>query len=373
MTAKAHGLDEECQLILDASGLTEDQIKLPQIGSPIDAPRIVVKTHNANWPVKSASHSYFEKALMGEVEGLEDGSGSAADAFGDEDEFGGDEPAPQNGLKGEENEDEGEGWDMGDDINVEVDAELADVEGVEIGAGSSEADIWTRNSPIAADHVAGGSFESAMQLLNRQVGAVNFEPLKPRFLEIYQSLRTYLPATAGLPPLVNYIRRTIEETDSRKVLPIIPRDIESIATVDLQDGYAAMRNNKLDDGVKIFKRILHSLLVNAVSTQSQVIEAKKIINSAGEYAIAMAIELERRALGEEGEENIKRSLQLSANFTIPKLEVTHRQLALIAAVKFAMKHKNYSSAISFANRIIANGGLPKIVDQVWSSPPFSLA
>ena len=370
MTAKAHGLDDECKLILDASGLSEDQVTLPSIGKPLDLPRIVVPTHNANWPVKAASHSFFEKALLGEVEGIEDTGAPTTNGFSNLDAVEDDVAVQQNGHRGEEEED-GEGWDMGDDLNVEVESELVDVETAEIGPGGSEADIWARNSPIAADHVAGGSFETAMQLLNRQIGAVHFEPLKPRFLEIYQASKTYLPASAGLPPLINYVRRTVDQTDTRKILPIIPRDLEAIATIDLQEGYSAMRANKLDDGLRTFRRILHSLMVNAVSTQQQVSEAKKIITSAAEYAIAMSIELERRSIGTDGDENLKRSLELSAYFTIPKLEVAHRQLALMAAMKLAAGSKNFSSALSFANRMIANGGSPRLLEQVLlSSYPF---
>ena len=364
MTAKAHGLDDECKLILDASGLTEGQVTLPSIGSPLALPRIIAPTYKENWPVKTASHSVFEKALLGEVDGMQDTSAPTTNGFGDMGVVEDGDTVQQNGHRGEEEEDEAAGWDMGDDINVEVEPDMADLGSPEVGTGSSEADNWARNSPIAADHAAGGSFDTAMQLLNRQVGAVNFEPLKSRFLEIYQASKTYLPASAGLPPLVNYVRRTVEETDARKVLPIVPRDLETIANVDLQDGYNAMKSNKLEDGLRVFKRILHSLMVNAVATQQQVSEAKKIISSASEYAIAMSLELERRRTGTEGEVSLKRSLELSAYFTIPKLEVAHRQLALMAAMKLAATNKNFSSALSFANRMIANGGLPKLLEQV---------
>lgn len=369
MTAKSHGLDEECQSILDASGLTEDQISLPDVGQPLQPPKRIIPTHTANWPVKAASHSFFEKALLGEVGGADDDAIPASNGFDhDVDGVDKDETNARNGQLDEEEDEDAGGWDMGDDINVEAESDFVNVESSEAGAGSSEAELWARNSPIAADHVAGGSFETAMQLLNRQVGAVNFTPLKPRFLELYQASKTYLPASVGLPPLINYVRRTVEETDSRKVLPIIPRDLESIANVDLQEGYGAMRSNKLDEGLKTFKRILHSLLVNAVSTQQQVNEAKKIISTATEYAIAMALELERRGLSSEGEANLKRSLELSAYFTISKLEVAHRQLALMAAMKFAFANKNFSSALSFANRMIANGGSAKLLDQVNPQP-----
>ncbi|KAI4251891.1 MAG: hypothetical protein LQ352_004597 [Teloschistes flavicans] len=358
-TAKTHGLEEECQQILDATGLTEEQMELPQIGKSLTTPTPVALTHKANWPVKATSHSFFEKALLGEV-GAVDEDAPVTNGFDHPD--GAPEDEVKQGALGEEEEEDAAGWDMGEDINVEADSDFVNVDTAEAGAGSSEAEMWARNSPIAADHAAAGSFETAMQLLNRQVGAVNFVPLKPRFLEIYQASRTFLPATAGLPPLANYVRRTTDETDARKVLPIIPRDVESIANVDLQEGYSAMRSNKLEDGLNTFKRILHSLLLNAVNSQQQVAEAKKIISTATEYATAMAVELERRALPTD-DENLKRSLELSAYFTIPKLEVAHRQLALMAAMKFAFSNKNLSSALSFANRMLANGGSAKLLDQ----------
>lgn len=254
--------------------MTEEQISLPQLGSPLTPPKPVVPTYKANWPVKSTSSSVFEKALMGQVDAIEDEE-PATNGYGEEDLLG-DEPsnAAAAGL-GEEDEDEdAAGWDMGDDVEVEADNDFVNVESVEGGAGSSEADMWSRNSPIAADHVAAGSFDTAMQLLNRQVGAVNFAPLEWRFQEIYQATRTYLPANPGLPPIVNYIRRTVDETDSRKVLPLIPRDLESITTTELQNGRNQMKSNKLDDGVKTFKKILHVLLVNAVASQQEVLEVR---------------------------------------------------------------------------------------------------
>ncbi|KAH6614710.1 coatomer WD associated region-domain-containing protein [Chaetomium sp. MPI-SDFR-AT-0129] len=362
-TAKAHCLEEECQSILEATGLTEDQLNLPTFGQPLTPPKPVVPTHEANWPTKATSQSVFEMALLGQVEGLSlEDEPAAAKADGEED------GAAREGALAEDEDEDGTGWDMGDDIVPEVEEGFVNVESADAGgAGSSEADLWARNSPLAVDHVAGGSFETAMQLLNRQVGAVNFAPLKPRFLEIYQASKTYLPASAGLPPLVNYVRRTIEESDPRKVLPIIPRDLEYLASNDLQRGYDAMKANKLEDGLQIFRSILHSVLINAVGSDSEVNEARKLISSASEYTVAMSIELARRALGAPNTVNAdpalqKRSLELSAYFTIPKIEVPHRQLALLNAMKLALTSKNYNSALSFANRILANGGAAKILE-----------
>ncbi|KAJ5820115.1 hypothetical protein N7474_005706 [Penicillium riverlandense] len=358
LTAKSHGMTEEAESILEACGLTEDQINLPQVEEALKVAHPIVPTFKNNWPVKTAGHSSFEKALLGEVGAGDEEAG--ADGFDIEEE---EQEAVLARDTLEDEEEDASGWDMGDDVNVEEDVDFVNVESTDAGAGGSEADLWARNSPLAADHVAAGSFDTAMQLLNRQVGAVNFAPLKQRFLEVYKASKTYLPASAGLPSLVNYVRRTVDETESRKVLPIIPRDLEYVATVALQEGYATMRANKLEDGVGIFKDILHTLLVNTVSSEEGVEQAKKIIASAREYILAMSIELEHRALGTDDEADLKRKLELSAYFTIPKLEVAHRQLALMAAMKFAFTNKNYASALSFANRMLANGGSAKLLDQ----------
>lgn len=343
---------------------------MPTLTEPPSPPKPVVPTYKANWPTKASSQSIFEKALLGQVEGLslEDDPAGSNNLLDDGIED--DSAAKRNGGLIEEDDEDAAGWDMGDDDVPEADSDFVNVDSADAGgAGSSEADIWARNSPLAVDHIAGGSFESAMQLLNRQVGAVNFAPLKPRFMEVYQASKTFLPASSGLPPLINYVRRTLDETDPRKVLPIVPRDLEHLATNDLQKGYDSMKANKLEDGISLFKGILHTILINAVTSEGEVAEAKKLITSASEYAVAMGIELTRRRLGapdtlSQDPEKLKRSLELSAYFTIPKIEVPHRQLALLSAMQLAVRNKNYNSALSFANRIIANGGGSKIIENV---------
>lgn len=268
MTAKSHGLEDECQSILEASGLTEDQVSMPTMGKPLTPPKPIVPTFRSNWPTKATSTTVFEDALLGQGED----EVPATNGFAEEPELLAD--AEQNGdFAAEEEVEDAAGWDMGDDVPVEPEeGDFVHVEGPESGVGSSEADIWSRTSPIAADHVAGGSFESAMQLLSRQVGAVNFEPLKPRFEEIYQASRTFLPANASMPPLINYVRRTVDEIDPRRIQPIIPRNLEYVSSTEVTAGKKAMQGNKLEDGVKAFKDILHLLLVNAVDSQSEVAE-----------------------------------------------------------------------------------------------------
>ncbi|CAK4031750.1 Coatomer, alpha subunit [Lecanosticta acicola] len=359
LTAKSHGLEDECQAILEASGLTEDQITLPKLGKPVSPPKVVAPTFKANWPTRSTGASSFEKALM---TGGDEAVAPDTNGYAEEELLAEEELAPTGALIDGEDDDAAAGWDMGDDAVPEVEDDFVNVESAEAGAGSSEADLWARNSPLAADHAAAGSFDTAMNLLNRQVGAVNFKPLEDRFMEIYQATRTYLPANSGMPPLVNYVRRTLNETDSRKLLPLIPRDLESVQATELTTGKNAMKANKLEDGVVAFKTALQLLMVNAVSSQSQAHEAQAAVKQAAQYVLAMSIELERRKmvggatdLSSYPEDDRKRALELSAYFTIPDMEPQHQTLALFSAMNFANKNKQLGSVLNFANALIEKG------------------
>lgn len=374
LTAKANGLDDQCEEILEACGMSEDAVNLPSLGTHVDLPKAVAPTFQQNWPKRPTGASSFEKALLtdGEDAAIPETNGHAdGDLLGDE-------SSGENGVFEDAEDDEAAaGWDIEDVTVAEVEDDFVNVEATEAGAGSSEADLWTRNSPLAADHAAGGSFDTAMNLLNRQIGAVNFATLEDRFMEIYQGTRTYLPANSGMPPIVNYVRRTLNETDSRKVLPLIPRDLESVHVGELAAGKNAMKANKLDEGVMTFKRVLLLLMVNAVTSKSQVEEAQAAIHSAAQYVLAMSIELERRKLvGKEtdlssfSDDIKKRSLELSAYFTVPGMDSLHQTLALFSAMNLANKNKQLGSALGFANALIERGTNAKFKETV--SPPWAL-
>ena len=85
----------------------------------------------------------------------------------------------------------------------------------------------------------------------------------------------------------------------------------------------------------------------------------------------MSIELERRKLaGNTTDLNSleddakKRILELSAYFTVPAMDPAHVTLALYTAMNFANKNKQFSSALSFANRLIEVGTNTKFKENV---------
>ena len=138
--------------------------------SNLSPPPIVTSTASLNWPSVSTGENFFDRALAdGKLEGgIEpayangDVAGAAAssalDAWAREEEVH-DEIDPE------------EGWELdadGEELRLEHGDEVAVEEDEELGAGAtpgvSEAELWVRNSPLGVDHVAAGSFESAMQV-----------------------------------------------------------------------------------------------------------------------------------------------------------------------------------------------------------------
>jgi coatomer subunit alpha len=72
-------------------------------------------------------------------------------------------------------EEQGDGaWDLEGEEDQFVDADGEDLPGdVDLTPGAShgmsDPEFWVRNSPFAADHIAAGSFETAMQVGHRHL------------------------------------------------------------------------------------------------------------------------------------------------------------------------------------------------------------
>lgn len=167
LTAKTNGLDELALEILEVAGLSEADIDdVPSFGtSSLKPPPVVNKTTDINWPTINVGENYFEKALAnGALEGGEsyvngiDGAAAGSSAL---DDWAKDEEV-QEDIPPEEG-----GWDLDADAEEAEEEEEPEPE-EELGAGAtpgvSETVLWVRNSPFTGDHVAAGSFETAVQV-----------------------------------------------------------------------------------------------------------------------------------------------------------------------------------------------------------------
>jgi len=157
------------------------------------------------------------------------------------------------------------------------------VEDEDLGAGATpgvtEPELWVRNSPFAADHVAAGSFDSAMQvgsqlisglhqtlmltiskqLLNRQLGVVHFSALRPLFLSIYRSSHTYLSPLPSLPPAISS-----RSSQYGRIFPVacVTCRCEDFAVrrSELAEGYRFVSGNKLAEAQTLFRSVLQAFV-----------------------------------------------------------------------------------------------------------------
>lgn len=163
-----------------SAGLTaEDITDLPATGQLLKPPTPIIRQHDSNWPLLTVSRSFFDSAftntdnnpLAAPLTLAEDIDEIGGDWGGDDDlGFNVDgEKVDDHRVEGEVLE-EGSGWDIDVDLNVQLDKEIAangsQDEFIPPTSGTNESELWVHNSPLAADHVAAGSFETAMQVEN---------------------------------------------------------------------------------------------------------------------------------------------------------------------------------------------------------------
>jgi coatomer protein complex subunit alpha (xenin) len=110
------------------------------------------------------------------------------------------------------------------------------------------------------------------QLLNRQLGVVNFTLLKPLFLSIYRSSHIYLSPVASLPPLQLHVRRNTTESSLGRVLPVAARSLQSVRS-ELTEGYRFVSGNRLVEAQATFRSVLNALLLVVLSSDD---EAKQV-------------------------------------------------------------------------------------------------
>lgn len=335
--AKSNGLDDLAQEILQNANIDEAAIELPEtfeasaLPSP---PQVPVE----NWPLKPSELSFFESATLGGLEELtvEDNGDEAIvqESFVDDD-------------VDEQVEDEG-GWGLDDDLDIGEDEIVAEslVSNTDIAA-DGEISNWLRNAKTAADYIAAGAFEQGASMLNKQLGIVNFEPLRSRFFQVYESNKVFLAGIDELPAMKDYIRADNDEADPHKIGPFIP-GFDNLED-QLSNGFKLFKANNLPEAIQVFRDIIYTIAVIKVSDEDQQTKCEEILDLCREYILGLTIELNRREIENT---DIKRNLELAAYFTRTNLQNPHKVNALQVAMHQCYKHKNYSSASYFAGELL---------------------
>jgi coatomer protein complex subunit alpha (xenin) len=200
-----------------------------------------------------------------------------------------------------------------------------------------------------------------VKLLNRQVGAVNFAPLKELFLSVWTSAQAYVSCNDYLPALSFAIHRNPEETGRNQILPFIPIKLETVFS-KVQDGFAFTTAGKIEDALMTFKNAMNLILLTIVNSPSEVDELHKLLKQCQEYALGLSMEMEKRGI--DSNANPKRALELASYFAHCQLQPEHLMIILRQAMVLSFKLRNYATAYIFANRLMGLNPAPQIAQQV---------
>jgi len=356
-TAKVHGLTEVAEELEKQLGENVPDIPSEDKSSLLMPPTPILQENN--WPLLVVSKGFFEGAIAEPVAGGDMDDEGEAGAWGDDLAI----VEPEEGLNGEAimvDEDRGDGdeeggWEM-EDLDLPTDVHVPEVATesayfVAPNPGVPRSQNWTQNSSLAGEHAAAGSFDSAMRLLNRQLGIQNFAPLKSIFLDLHLASQSLLPTLISSPVLPLFLERgwTDSAPINSKGSPAI---LAKLSTLEdkLKAAYKAVTEGKFTEALRLFQDILHTIPVVVVDSRKEVDDVKELLGIAKEYTIALRIELNRRepALRDD----LLRQTELAAYFTHCQLQPTHLKLSLNSAMSIAYKAKNYNTAASFARRLL---------------------
>mmetsp|Transcript_3323 Transcript_3323/g.4566 ORF Transcript_3323/g.4566 Transcript_3323/m.4566 type:complete len:1271 (+) Transcript_3323:103-3915(+) len=371
LTATAHGLTEQAEA-LQVKLVAANNNEMPAMPSGVtplllQPPIPIMKLHESNWPLLTVQKGYFDGPI-------EDEKKSTLSDLGVDEEFKPSGNWDDNILLDDEDEDKANlGLDTEEpssgapeksewDLDLDIGGELPDID---VGPtskqdksfvimpqpGPSFAQIWCGNSTLPADHVAAGSFESAMKLLNQQIGAVNFAPLKSNFLSLYSGARVSVGGIPSIPSVTLPVQRTGSEVGPRGGLPQLAITLQSVIENKLKPAYKATTAGKFGEALQLFLATLHSIPLLVVDSKKEVSEAKEMLGICREYVTGLRMELQRKDLATANGDPIKQA-ELAAYFTHCNLQAVHIMLSLRSAMNCCYKIKNYQTAAAFARRLI---------------------
>jgi coatomer protein complex subunit alpha (xenin) len=361
--AKVHGLEDVVERL--AAELGDDIPSFPKGKEPSLLMPPAPIMCGGDWPLLRVMKGIFEGGLDNMVRGgADEDEEEAADGdWGEEldmvDAVGlqnGDVTAIlEDGEAAEENEEEEGGWDLEDlELPPEADTPRASVSArssvfVAPTPGMPVSQIWIQRSSLAAEHAAAGNFDTAMRLLNRQLGIKNFVPLKPMFLDLHSGSHTYLRAFSSTPVISLAVERGWNKSASPNVRgpPALVFNFSQLEE-KLKAGYKATTAGKFTEALKLFLSILHTIPLIVVDSRREVDEVKELIIIVKEYVLGLQMELKRR----EMKDNPVRQQELAAYFTHCNLQAPHLRLALQNAMTVCFKNKNLATAANFARRLL---------------------
>uniref|UniRef100_A0A0R0H183 Coatomer subunit alpha n=1 Tax=Glycine max TaxID=3847 RepID=A0A0R0H183_SOYBN len=361
ITASVHGLHDVAERLAAELGDNVPSVPEGKVQSLLMPPSPVVC--GGDWPLLRVMRGIFEGGFNNTDRDADDEEYEAADGdwveeldMVDVDGLqNGDVAAILDGVEVAEDDDEEGGWELEDlELPPEADTPKVSVSSqssvfVAPAPGMAVGQIWIQRSSLAADHVAAGNFDTAMRLLNRQLGIRNFAPLKSMFLDLHTGSHSYLRAFSSAPVVSIAVERGWTESSSPNVRgpPALPFRLSQLDE-KLKVGYKSTTAGKFTDALRTFVNILHTIPLIVVESRREVDELKELIIIVKEYVLGLQMELKRREI----KDNPARQQELAAYFTHSNLQTPHLRLALLNAMTVCYKAKNLATAANFARRLL---------------------
>lgn len=363
LTAATHGLAADEARLRDL--LNASRIPLPEVdarASLLQPPTPIYR--GENWPllaVAKSSLSDLDGGSSSGVAGIKDdgsdeGDGPAGEWGGDDDDLFADEedgkkeeaPKKKEGTKeGAWDEDE---LDISDDEEVAPTKVAAAVKGSKASgtiytAGTSAQAAWISDSSLSADHFAAGSVDSALQLLHRQIAAVNVSVLRQNAMGTFLSSSAFLPGLPLTPPSkIPLFRESVKEQS--KPMPSVCVKIPPLLEA-LKQAYRSFTSGQFSECKSSLDSIFQAIPLVVTPSRTASNDIKELLEVCREYITAIRV---KNTIGETKE--VVRSLELAAYFTHCNLQPSHLMLALKSAMASAFKAKNFVNAASFARRLL---------------------
>lgn len=301
-------------------------------------------------------------------EGAGDGWGADADIGLDDDD---DDDDMKDALETHEGDNEGPGWDVGDEdleLPEEIAAKMASVSISNDGnyevpnRGPTHTQYWANNTNLVADHLRAGSFESAFRLLNDQVGVIEFKPYKDLFQQFFIGARTSYSALPNLDPLFGHPQRNWKEASIKKAHPSVYIKLNDLIQ-RLQACYQLTTAGKFTDAIEKLQSILFSIPLLVVENRQEIAEAQQLLSICREYVVGIKMETNRKTLPNATLDDKKRHCEMAAYFSHCNLQPVHQILTLRTALNMFFKLKNFKTAASFARRLLDLCPRPEVAQQ----------
>jgi coatomer protein complex subunit alpha (xenin) len=366
LTAKTHNITEFIERLEDQMQGTDVSSQIPPNAQLLLPPVPLFRPEQGemNWPLLKSTQVIFKEKAFEEQQASQLPEERGFDAQMEDDN-------PETTIA--DWEDSGDvnlkGWgddDGLDDLGLEGFEDIPmDTQVEEKGSSVTVADTaqqkWLRKRKLAADLIAAGEFEEALNLLKRRLGLKNADPLMPLFKQAYWATCSTLPGLPQSPPL-NWPLLTSGSLKGKDPNPVLLFSVQHVLD-KVKEANGKTSSGNFKDALALFRSALQCIPLSFANDAQDEQRLTEMIEVCREYVNAMRLEIARKALSPD---QVARNIELVAYFTCCKLNGSHQFLGLQSAMAAAFKGQNFVTAAAFARRLVQGNfnNLNKPAEQV---------